>query len=182
MRKLIVLALLVLAFSFSAVAQDLPKAEVFGGYSYYRADLGTTGTPTNHINLNGWNAALTGYFSKMLGVTADFSGHYGKPDVGGFKVDTKVHNFMFGPTLAARSDKATVFAHALFGGQKFSATTLGSSVLSDTSFAMAFGGGLDFNVGKNFAVRPAQVDYIYSKHNSEKQNNFRYSAGVVLKF
>lgn len=182
MRKIIVLAVLVLAFSFAAMAQDLPKAEVFGGYSYYRADLGNTGTGTNKINLNGWNAAVTGYFSKAVGVTADFSGHYGKPNIGGLDINTKVHNFMFGPTIAARSEKATLFGHALFGGQKFSTKVAGVDLLTDTGFAMALGGGVDFNVAKNFAIRPAQADYIYSKHGGEHQNNFRYSAGVVLKF
>lgn len=169
--------MLVLALSFAAMAQDLPKAEVFGGYSYYRANLGNTGTSTTHVNLNGWNGALTGYFSKAVGITADFSGHYGKPDVGGFKLNTKVYNYMFGPTIAARGEKATVFAHALFGAQKFKAENV-----SDNSFAMALGGGFDYNVGKNFALRPAQLDYIYSRHGGVRQNNMRYSAGVVFKF
>ncbi len=42
MRKLIFVGVLVLAMSGLALAQDFPKFEVFGGYSYLRSDLGNT--------------------------------------------------------------------------------------------------------------------------------------------
>ena len=46
-RKSILLAGLFLLLPAGAMAQDVPKAEVFGGYSYFNADRGG--------NLNGWN-------------------------------------------------------------------------------------------------------------------------------
>ncbi len=39
MRKLLFVGVLVLAMSGFALAQDFPKFEVFGGYSYLRSDL-----------------------------------------------------------------------------------------------------------------------------------------------
>jgi hypothetical protein len=53
MRKLLTVTVLFLLASL-AVAQDYPKAEIFGGYQFSRQ---------NSSNLNGWNASLTGNFN-----------------------------------------------------------------------------------------------------------------------
>ena len=53
---------------------------------------------------------------------------------------------------------------------------------SESAFAMAFGGGLDYNLNKNFAVRVGQFDYLPTRFGDATQNNFRYSTGIVLKF
>src|SRR6266513_1919874 len=50
---------------FPALAQDIPKAEVFGGSSWAGG------------NFHGWNASVTGNVTKRFGIVADFSGHYG---------------------------------------------------------------------------------------------------------
>ena len=122
--------------------------------------------------------------------TADFSGHYGSPEISGSTLDTKIYNFMFGPQLAFRSERASVFGRALFGGSKAKADNpIIGNVVDDTSFAWGVGGGIDFGISPNFAIRPAQFDYIWSKVKptglpdpDQAQNNFRYSAGVVLRF
>jgi opacity protein-like surface antigen len=193
-RKLLIFGVLIAVFTVSAIAQDVPKAEIFGGYSYFSADIRETvpfqSNPSDRISLNGWNASLTGYMNRFFGVTADFGGHYGSPEVSGSTLDTKIHTFMFGPQIALRSERANVFAHALFGGAKVKADNpIIGNVVDDTGFAWGVGGGLDFGLSKNFAVRPAQFDYIWTKAKptglpdpDQAQNNFRYSAGVVLRF
>lgn len=80
-------------------AQDYPKAEVFGGYSYLHIDtqgitgssldavcndsFGTGACPAGsfavHPNFNGWNASIEANVNKWFGIKADFSGHYGTP-------------------------------------------------------------------------------------------------------
>jgi opacity protein-like surface antigen len=158
------------------LAQNVPKVDVFGGYQYTRVDTGIPGVGS--INLNGWNAALDGYFTKYLGVSADFSGAYGSP----FGVSTKLHTFMFGPIVRfPNSSKITPFAHALFGGGHLSASFGGLSG-GETDFAWAAGGGLDANISSRFAVRLAQADFLQTRIGGENQNNFRYSAGIVVKF
>jgi hypothetical protein len=73
MRKIILsAAFAILWIPFSAMAQDRPKVEVFGGYSYFRAN-------PEHFNLNGWNALVTGNFNRWLGITADAAAHYASP-------------------------------------------------------------------------------------------------------
>jgi opacity protein-like surface antigen len=194
MRKLMLFSVLLAVLSSSMFAQDVPKAEIFGGYSYFSADIRETVPfqpfPTERISLNGWNAEVTGYMNKFFGVTADISGHYGNPEVSNSTFDTRVHNFLFGPQIAFRSERATVFGRALFGTAKVKIDNpLIGNVVDDTGFAWAVGGGFDLGVSRNFAIRPVQFDYIRTKAKPSgvpdpdvAQNNFRYSAGIVVRF
>jgi opacity protein-like surface antigen len=178
MRKSIVWALLVLAMSVVSFAQDVPKAEVFGGYQYTRIN---PGHGVDGDSFNGWDAAVQYNWNKAFGLKADFSGAY-KSVLG---VSLRQHTYLFGPVVSARSEKATVFAHALFGGAHATADAGSGSFLgsaSDNAFAMAFGGGLDYNFHKNVAIRVGQFDYLPTRFGGETQNNFRYSTGIVFRF
>jgi opacity protein-like surface antigen len=167
---------ILLVCSCIAVGQDNPKAEIFGGYQYFRVDTGVSGV--DKINLNGWDASVSGYFTKHLGVSGDFSGAYGSP----FGASVKLHTFMFGPIVHfPNSSKITPFAHVLFGGAHINGSAFGLSA-SDTGFAWAAGGGLDVNLNSRWAVRLAQADFLQTRIASLTQNNFRYSAGIVIKF
>ncbi len=179
MRKLSLIFALVFAFCLGAFAQDSSKVDVFGGYQYTNVD--DNGNGTGRVGLNGWNAALTGYFTRNLGVTADFSGAYGTPNVFGYDVKTKDHFFMFGPTVRSGNDRGTVFAHALFGGAHASGTVSGITA-TDNAFSMALGGGFDLKTSKNVSIRVGQFDYLMTRFGSTNQNNFRYSAGLVFHF
>ena len=159
MRKLVGLLALVLWATVPALAQANSQFDIFGGYSYLHVP---------GANTNGWEAQATGNLSEYIGVTADFDGHYGN---GGHD-----YNFLFGPTLSYRTDKLTPFAHVLFGGSH-----AGAAGFSDTSFAWALGGGVDWNLEKRLAIRLGQFDYLPTYFGSTTQNNFRYSAGVVFR-
>jgi opacity protein-like surface antigen len=196
MRKTVLLCMVViLAASSLCLASDWPKPELFGGYSYYRADLNESETGVSPLNTNGWNAALTVPLNTYLGFTADFSGHYKTQNlssiIGTAKGTLNEYNFLFGPTFSAHSfsNRMTPFVHALFGASYLKATgsidtSLGSGSGSDTntSFAMAIGGGLDAKVGKRLALRLGQFDWVRTQHYDLKQNNLRFSTGVVVKF
>ncbi|HEX8924394.1 MAG TPA: outer membrane beta-barrel protein [Terriglobales bacterium] len=170
--------LFIAASCFVVFAQSAPKNEVFGGYSLFNADTGSS-----HVGLNGWNASATHFVTRNLGITADFSGAYGSPAEFG-SVSSNVHNFMFGPTVAvARNKKVTPFAHALFGVSHIhQAASTEFGEYNDHAFALALGGGVDANVNKHFGVRVAQLDYVYSNFADTTQNNWRYSGGVVFHF
>lgn len=164
-----------LVLSVSVWAEDPPRAEVFGGYQYFRLNSGVSGV--GGVNLNGWNAAFDGFFSKHVGISADFSGAYGSP----FGVSVKAHTFMFGPIVRfPLSERVTPFVHALGGGVHTSAGFGGFSA-AETDGAWAAGGGLDVGV-KHFNVRIGQFDFLQTRIGSQSQNNFRYSAGVVFRF
>jgi opacity protein-like surface antigen len=179
-----ILAVLALAtiLPLHVLAQDAPRAEVFGGFQYFRANTGTDVANLDHFNLNGWDASLSGYFNRYLGVTADFSGAYGSPELLGVPIHTKFHTFMFGPVLRLPNPTHfTPFVHALGGAAHTSADAQGVSS-TDTSAAWAVGGGLDLNIAPLLSVRLAQVDYLQTRSGGDSQNNFRYSAGIVLRF
>jgi hypothetical protein len=154
--------LLVCVFSVAglAVAQQTSQADVFGGYSYLRIN-------PSGVNANGWEAALTGNFSDTFGLTADFSGHYAQ---GGH-----VYTYVFGPQLAAHRDNLRPFGHLLFGGN-----SIGGGDFGNTSYALLLGGGLDLKLTTPISIRLGQADYVRTHHFEQGQNNFRFSAGIVL--
>jgi len=168
----------------ATMAQDTPKAQVFGGYSYFRQD--GLGNPDE--NLNGWNGAVTVNLNKWFGATADFSGHYGGPTIGGVKFHDNVHNFLFGPTVSYRKNSSlTPFAHALFGASRLHQEGIGN----DAGFAMALGGGVDWKVHNNISIRLGQIDYVMSRLSdnpgvagapTDTANNLRFSTGIVFNF
>jgi opacity protein-like surface antigen len=157
------LALLFLSLlSLPTMAQD--KAELFGGYQFARI---------SGVDLNGWEAALTGNLNHWFGVTGDFSGAYCCGGSG--------YTFMGGPVISeGRTLKP--FVHALFGGFHASANGFGIAA-SANGFAMAVGGGLDVKAARHMAIRVGQVDWFMLRANGGSLNrNVRYSAGIVFRF
>jgi hypothetical protein len=204
MRKLLALVsvvLLPLVLGAQVGQPDFSKVEAFAGYSYLR---------NSGNNFNGWEGQVTWNFNRYLGATADFSGHYRTAaafsPVSGFSASAnqRLYNFLFGPTVTTRFGKHSVFGHALFGaahssvGAGFTVPIFGgfsTSVNDATAFGMALGGGVDIGLNRMFAIRAAQVDYLYTHFNSldalttgfsnntsDHQNSFRYSGGIVLRF
>ena len=56
----------------SASAQDLPKVDIFGGYSFLSVgekDL------SSRQSLNGWEASASGNLTKWFAIEGDISGH-----------------------------------------------------------------------------------------------------------
>src|SRR5262249_42236909 len=105
-----------------AVAQE--RLKFFAGSSYLRADvaydqistcpLGCPAVPdsaTKHVNLNGYDFSATFKVLPWIGLTGDFSGHYGtvKGSSSGH-----VQTYLFGPELAFPA-KVSPFVHALIG-------------------------------------------------------------------
>lgn len=171
-RILYGLALGVLIFA-PAAAQEVPQAEVFGGYAY--AGEGT----------HGWNASVAGNVNSWLGLVGDFTGQYSRlaePDV---SERIRTHSFLFGPQLSARGRRVTPFARALFGAShvRTRATEFGQNfAFSDTSFATALGGGLDVRLSRRVALRAVQLDYVRTRFFGETQNKGRLSFGLVFRF
>lgn len=156
---------LVILFLAAAASAQIPtKGNIFFGYSYNNADFNGAG----RANLNGWDGSLEGKFLPWVGVVADISGHYGAGD--------SVHNVVFGPRVSVPIGKFTPFAHALVGVGHIS----GNSA-SDTSFSDALGGGIDYRLIRVLAWR-FQLDALQTRFFSQKQNDVRFSTGIVLHF
>ncbi|HWN08339.1 MAG TPA: outer membrane beta-barrel protein [Pyrinomonadaceae bacterium] len=173
MTRTLFLAAIVLVFSLSAFAQNTPKAELFGGYSY--AGTGSKGFDGSiAVNLNDW-----------FGLVADVGGQYTRLTDSGFTEKIRSHSFLFGPKFSIRKNRAVPFAHALVGVSKLKTETdeFGPVVsFSDTSFAMALGGGVDVKVNEHVAIRVVQIDYLRTRFFGGAQNKGRISAGIVFRF
>ena len=180
LRKFLLLCVGLSLCTALALCQEPTKAEIFGGYQYFHASSGLSGFDS--FNLNGWNAALSGYFDRNLGITADFAGVYGTPKALGVGVHSHFYSFLFGPVLRVpNASKLTPFVHVLFGGGHISLSALGSSG-SETDFTWMAGGGVDANLTRNFSVRLGQADFMQIRTSGSSQNAFRYSGGIVIKF
>ncbi|HEX4997791.1 MAG TPA: hypothetical protein VFY29_06175 [Terriglobia bacterium] len=167
MKRLILVIVAVLAFSQSSLfAADPGKGEVFGGYSFLNGGSGSRTT------LNGWAASYTHNVDSMVGITADFGGHY--KTISGTKVN--LFEYMFGPQVALRQDKTKIFARALFGG-----TRAGGGGSSTNGFSMGYGGGLDYSANDKVEIRVVQFDWVPVRFNGSWDNtNIRMAFGVVF--
>jgi hypothetical protein len=194
----------------SASAQH-KRFAAFGGYSS-RADIVFTPVSSfpiaipNIERMNGWNGSFEARILPFIGVVADVSGHYGSygasagceailicVPVSG-TVNSSLYSVMFGAQASVSIWRFTPFVHALFGvahiNHKAALLALSGLTNSDTSFADAFGGGIDFRIVSMVSWRfqadllqtrffnlPPPLSFIVST-----QNGFRGSTGVVLRF
>ena len=188
MKKLSFLASLVfLCLPLAVSAQEVaPKVEIFGGYSYLRADTGAI--VIESVSAHGFNTSLAGNITKHIGIVGEFSRFtvsqgFTASVVGRVNVDTNVVTYLFGPRITPHRGKVEPFVHALFGGARENNKLSGGMVneLTENAFAFALGGGLDIKVNDNFAIRVAQVDYLGDRIGGETANSFRYSVGVVIR-
>jgi len=174
-RKFATAALFILCLTSilgSTATAQIPKGNIFGGYSYLRLDDGNG----NHNGLNGWAGSLEGKVFPFVGIVADFSGHYGTPQ----GVSTKEYNFLFGPRVSFSIQKIRPFAHALFGVSHIN-TSVASFSDSQSAFGYAIGGGADYKLIPLFSAR-LQVDYLPTRFFDTTQKNIRISTGIVFNF
>jgi opacity protein-like surface antigen len=184
MRLVTLVGLAFLLFATAVNAQIPTKGNVYFGYSYARADL----APGGSANLNGWDASLEGKVLPLLGIVADLGGNYGGQQVSvrcpepcaPVRENGSAHTFLFGPRMSVSAGKFTPFAHVLIGAAHVGARGSGFSS-SDTSFATALGGGLDYKLVKGVAWR-FQADYLQTRLFSTTQDNFRFTTGLVFRF
>jgi hypothetical protein len=168
----------------SAQETDVPRYEIGLNYSWLHVnssnfDYQRTG--------NGGSGYITYNFTNIFGLVADFGG-YANTRTG---IDDKALTYMFGPRFSLRHwEKWTPYMQFLFGGAY---AWSGPNSGTQSSFATASGGGLDYNFNKRISFKPIQVEYVMTQLNSaalggstkgfgNHQNDVRYSAGVVFKF
>jgi len=183
-----------------AFAQDSPKVEVTGYYSYFRFNPENSGTLSSH-SLNGGGADISYFITKMIGIKAEFGGYQSNSVTftNGTSTATASANlftYNVGPVVKFRSDKFEPFAEVLFGGAHSSfygnlckqLTTCVVNNPSNNAFDFVIGGGIDIPLTHSIAFRPAQVDYVLTRFGNgftsgnQNQSNFRYQAGIQFRF
>jgi opacity protein-like surface antigen len=191
MKILILFALFVLVgCSQSARAQDAPRAELFGGYSYLRVSPGSV---LEGAGGSGFTTSLAGNLTRNFGLVAEFSRHsrsldfsdvINQPGAGAGGIRLRALTYLFGPRLTLRGGNLEPFAHALFGAANGRVEAIGIGIgerASGTAFTFALGGGLDLKVRKTLAIRVGQLDYLRTRTSDLGLNSVRYSTGLVFR-
>jgi hypothetical protein len=169
-RQLVaVFAFVMLLGSGLAAAQDTPRLQVFGGYSYLRFDSPTLGF-ANKSGMNGFTVMAAFNFNRGFGVIAQASGNYAS--------QLNVRDFVFGPQFLWPKGRLLFFAHGLYGRAR-SQDSVGPT-LTNTGNTFEGGGGVDWKLTHRLSIRVIQADYTYTKFFQQNQNNLRFSTGLVF--
>ena len=185
MRNSLVFLFLLAAASVTPAlwAQDEPsRLELYGVYDYIRFNINANVNgqpPSQTFNGNGGGGQLVFNANSWLGILGDVGGVWATNSTSsGAAVP-----LLFGPRVNFRRGVVTPFAQVLFGGVVTSSGIQQSGW--QTHFAMAAGGGIDIKVSRHFSIRPVQAEYFLTKIPdglNDRQNNFRFSAGIVFRF
>jgi len=166
MRTVWALVLFLISMATLSAAQLPTKGNVYFGYAYNRTQI----VSNDGTNLNGWDAQLEGKFLPWIGIVADLGGTYGH-SIG-------EHNFLFGPRVSVNAARFRPFFELMIGAGHIS---VGNGADSDTSFANAIGGGLDYKLAGPVAWR-GQLDWIHTRFFDNGQNDVRFTTGISVHF
>jgi opacity protein-like surface antigen len=188
MRNSLAVVLLFAAVSAAPLwAQEQPSEfEAYAAYSYTRFNVNADApgiAPSATYNGNGGGGQLEYNVNRWLGAVADLGGFIATSSGNGAFAGAGFTD-LFGPRVNFRRGKIAPFAQILVGGVR-TTDGIAQSTGTENNFAMTAGGGIDFKVSRHVSVRPVQADYFLTKIPdglNNRQNNFRFSAGVVFRF
>ena len=180
----------IVASGAAAYAQEVttPQFETGLTYSFTRVNPG--GNLTSYM-ANGGSGFVEYNLNHVVGLVADLGSNY-IGNVNGFAIDNTTFTYLFGPRFNWRTSRFTLYAQTLVGGARFSnaydpASPAPSLGFSETTFAAAIGGGVDYRLTDHIAIKPIQLEYLMTQLPStfanvnQVQNNLRYSAGIVFR-
>jgi len=158
-------------FCLSAKAQETPAWELSGGYSYLESNVSGS-----YFGLQGGGGAITQNLNSWFGGRAEVNAYHGVES--GTTVSVVTANY--GPVFSYRKfDRFTPFANAQFGVIHGSQGYLGISQ-SAFKFGMVGGGGVDFNLNQQLAVR-GEADYLLSRFYGLQQNSLTFGVSLVFR-
>jgi len=182
-RMAMVLALLMM--SAAAFAQTRTAGNVFLGYSLNRASTGWS----DKGNLNGWELSLERKVAPHFAIVGDVGTQYGTLQMpqaritggsGTYDSQTRVETAMFGPRASFSYGKLRPFATALVGIGHLHEDAL-DYAYGETCVADALGGGADYRLIPLVSWR-VQADWLQTRFHGGRQEDMRFSTGVVVHF
>jgi hypothetical protein len=165
------LLLLTVGMAGPSAAQEMPRIQVFGGYSYTRFNSQSFGF-ANTSGLNGYTFSPAYNFIRGFGVVAEVSGQYGS--------NLNLRDIAVGPQFLYPRGKMMFLGHFLVGDARSLVQAVNPQ--EDTARAVVFGGGMDYSISPRFALRAFQIDYLHTTLFNVTQNNLRFSTGLVYRW
>jgi hypothetical protein len=165
-----------------------PGFEFYGGYSYVFVPYDSTSQTPISGGMNGWDSSLRvplPFAPQWLGAKGDVSGSY-RSD-GSLDLNPHAYFFLLGPQITAHMGNSTLWVHGLAGSAHLNNAAL-PSLTSNSTFALALGGGVDIGLAHRLAWR-FSLDY-YNTHFCSSDSavqqiansNGRVSSGPVFRF
>ena len=198
MRKFFMAALFIActsSFAFAQTGDDYNKYDFGVLYSHNRQDVGVEDPNQNFLDdrqgFHGVEVFAKGNISRYAGLKGSYSFHRKSFDISGgtpvttLNVDADIHQFLGGVEFKdnARETKVKPFAHILAGAAHSRADIEGipDSDDSETDFAAAVGGGVDFRINDRVDFRAVQFDWNPVRGNGETSHNFRIGIGFIFR-
>jgi outer membrane protein OmpA-like peptidoglycan-associated protein len=186
MKKHFVTFACLFLFAIHGAAQDIPKVEVYGGYTFLRFNASS---PTNAFTANGAVGSFQYNFNKHIGLVGELGGeHNGSLSIGSSKTlqpDQTAFTYLFGPRFFInKGGVVSPFFEFMVGGfhnsRSFSLpnsllphpvnpiagvteTPIGTTTKfssTQNAAAMLLGGGIDIRLGRMLSFRPIELDYV----------------------
>jgi hypothetical protein len=116
MNKFVVILASILVAAVIMAAQEVPKEELYLGYSFYRVNAATN-VPT--FTANGGQGGFQYNLTKNFGLAAEFGGyHNGK--IGNFDIDSTATSVLGGPRVFFhKGGRLSPFGETLFGSMNY---------------------------------------------------------------
>ncbi len=173
-------------------------ADVFGGYSYAKANPEST---LPRQNMNGWVGSAAGYANHWFGAAFEIAGQFGNIPApssapGAPSLNFKEYSYMAGPQFRFLDQKRVqsdlrILVGGVFGQVNLSSSTTAAQInqlgaagyggFNQTKFAALFAIPIDVSVTRLVAIRVEPGLYL-TNFNEHGQGNFRLSVGPVFRF
>jgi hypothetical protein len=184
-RKIWLALCLLVLFAVSAVAQtsstsgtidtsDHGSGEAYLGWTHVTGDIGK----------NGWDVTVAKNLGTHFAAEGQAFGAYGDTRLLTIIAKQHEYGFMGGGKVMfdTRHSKFTPWVHLLLGvGHTGLDTNIPGENNSDTSFAWALGGGVDYAIVHNVSAR-GKADLYHTSYFSSGDTHARWGVGVVYTF
>lgn len=153
--------------------EELPRVEVFGGYSLLRSE---------GSNRNGWKTGVGFTINRWVALAVDADGYYRSVTLPVGKLNESEHSLTAGPHFSFRNkSKIVPFTYAM-AGVSWETSSLAGNKESGSGFAFETGGGLDWEVSKRVSIRLIDAGASVTNIDGGTTVKSKFTSGFVFKF
>jgi Outer membrane protein beta-barrel domain len=170
--------------------REVGRGELSWQYSFLSREVERVNIPTNPIQREkvplGFGITVSGNLTRSVAIIGDAS--YNWNDSSNISIKSRDFIFLTGPRFYIRGDSFSVFGQVTAGASRrtdqfFDQVTPGQIIsISDTNFALGFGGGADITLSNRVSLRVFQFDFIPTRSNNDWLKNYRFKTGIVFRF